>query len=1109
MTLNLERARQYLRSFNLRALFIQDLGWDRPAADVTIRLDDRDLVLQAVAEKRGVAILLCPPNTDGTLPDRAQRRKVDFQVAKAVFEHLILFSDGSHTHLLLQWVRRQRNKPITSREVVFIAGQKEEAFLQRLQQIGFTLDEEEGLTIVRVTDLIGHALDIEKVTKRFYERFKAEHDAFMTFLKGIPEEGMQRWYISVTLNRLMFVYFIQKKQFLNHDPDYLRTKLLANQKARDVDRYYLDFLCPLFFRGFAVPENERTSETRRLLGEVPYLNGGIFGKHQLEERYGQTIRIADAAFERLFDFFDAYQWHLDERPLKQDNEINPDVLGYIFEKYINQKQMGAYYTKEDITGYISQYTILPRLLDETSKACRVAFEGEHSVWRLLQEDPDRYIYPAVRKGVELKLPPEIALGLDTSQPNLIERRKGWNRPAPEAYALPTEIWREVVARRQRYEELRLKLAGGEVHEANDLITYNLDIRQFVQDVAETSEGPDLVYALWKALLKIKILDPTCGSGAFLFAALNILEPLYEACLERMDGFLQEWQQASTNRHPNYTREFGQVLAEVDRHANRRYYILKTIIVHNLYGVDIMDEAVEICKLRLFLKLVAQVEKTEQIEPLPDIDFNIRAGNTLVGFTKLEEVQKALTIRPNGQLVMQDAATSAQLRRIEEDAEAADLEYKQYQDQQLKQNYMTAADKAALNTRLAKLNDELNQALARTYGIEPEGTAYTAWLRNHKPFHWWANFFGIMQAGGFDVIIGNPPYVSYSPKGSPYQIIGYQSLPCGNLWALCIERSLSILAHEGRTSMIVQLSLTFSRDFTEVRKLLLDTKGFLSISNYDNIPDRLFTGEKQSDNTSKQNQQRITIYILHTKPLAKQSIIMSPLVRWRAEERDRLLVQLPQTEMADFCTPNCFPKVGTTNMRDFLRRWQRCSHTLEALIDANGSFPLVVPKTAGYYVAAYESALARTEQMGLLFRTEDDRDLALLMINSNCFFWRWRTYGDGFHVTKGDIMECPLPIPDDQEYRKIAALLRGAFPACTVYKGYLGKQVPNVNFNLRMDLLWKADNWLIRHIAPDLGLTPVDFTWAKSNSFLHLHVPKSACWPEEHQYMNDISEDHEQ
>ena len=74
-----------------------------------------------------------------------------------------------------------------------------------------------------------------------------------------------------------------------------------------------------------------------------------------------------------------------------------------------------------------------------------------------------------------------------------------------------------------------------------------------------------------------------------------------------------------------------MLKRVEEHASERYFILKSIIIDNLYGVDIMEEAVEICKLRLFLKLVAQLESYEQIEPLPDIDFNVRAGNTLVGF----------------------------------------------------------------------------------------------------------------------------------------------------------------------------------------------------------------------------------------------------------------------------------------------------------------------------------------------------------------------------------------------------------------------------------------------------------------------------------------------
>ena len=86
----------------------------------------------------------------------------------------------------------------------------------------------------------------------------------------------------------------------------------------------------------------RKPETNRLLGKVPYLDGGLFQRHQIEKLHGKEIQIEDAAFENLLAFFEQYQWHLDERQLRADNEINPDVLGYIFEKYINQKQMGAY-----------------------------------------------------------------------------------------------------------------------------------------------------------------------------------------------------------------------------------------------------------------------------------------------------------------------------------------------------------------------------------------------------------------------------------------------------------------------------------------------------------------------------------------------------------------------------------------------------------------------------------------------------------------------------------------------------------------------------------------------------------------------------------------------
>ena len=107
----------------------------------------------------------------------------------------------------------------------------------------------------------------------------------------------------------------------------------------------------------------------------------------------------------------------------------------------------------------------------------------------------------------------------------------------------------------------------------------------------------------------------------------------------MHFFLDEWGEDGKKNHPNYHRGLTETLKRVEEHPNHRYFVLKSAIVNNLYGVDIMEEAVEICKLRLFLKLVAQVERVENIEPLPDIDFNIRAGNTLVGFASIEEVKK--------------------------------------------------------------------------------------------------------------------------------------------------------------------------------------------------------------------------------------------------------------------------------------------------------------------------------------------------------------------------------------------------------------------------------------------------------------------------------------
>ena len=90
------------------------------------------------------------------------------------------------------------------------------------------------MTLVDVTRVPARAFDVERVTKRFYDQFKAEHKAFLDFISGITEVADKEWYASLMLNRLMFIYFMQRKGFLNGERDYLRDRLhpLREERAR-------------------------------------------------------------------------------------------------------------------------------------------------------------------------------------------------------------------------------------------------------------------------------------------------------------------------------------------------------------------------------------------------------------------------------------------------------------------------------------------------------------------------------------------------------------------------------------------------------------------------------------------------------------------------------------------------------------------------------------------------------------------------------------------------------------------------------------------------------------------------------------------------------------
>jgi hypothetical protein len=256
---------------------------------------------------------------------------------------------------------------------------------------------EVGAIITPLTEV--EAIDGDRFIRRFYQHFKRERAAFLELVTGISNAADREWYAALLLHRLMFLYFLQKKGLLDSNTAYLRDRVARVQQQTKLGRYrtfYRSFLLPLLHQALSRPPQQRAlpTEVLELLGNVPYLSAGLFGVHELECRH-EGIDIPDEAFTRLFDIFDQYDWHLDSRQVHSDRDMGPDILGYVFEKHINQKQMGAYYTKEDVTEYISKNTIIPYLFDAARKQCPAAFEPGSPLWRRLAYRPDRYLYPSL------------------------------------------------------------------------------------------------------------------------------------------------------------------------------------------------------------------------------------------------------------------------------------------------------------------------------------------------------------------------------------------------------------------------------------------------------------------------------------------------------------------------------------------------------------------------------------------------------------------------------------------------------------------------------------------------------------------------------------------
>ena len=431
---------------------------------------------------------------------------------------------------------------------------------------------------------------------------------------------------------------------------------------------------------------------------------------------------------------------------------------------------------------------------------------------------DRYLHSALGYGREVDLPDG---DLDPSE---------FPDPALDI-ALPGERWCDVTHRRDRYDELVALVDGGGVDNINDAVTANLDLAGLMEDYL-SQMLPDECEIAFEVLRSLTVCDPTCGSGAFLLSALDVLEPMYTVVLDRAREIAD-----SVARGPAGWSHVPQFLDKAENHPSDRYWLLKTICLNNLYGVDLMGEAAEIAKLRLFLKLVAQLEDVKQIEPLPDLDFNIKSGNLLVGIADPADADRRFS---------DDLLQLLGIKAAEQAAKKAANAYERFVKEQIADSGTGAvAGKQRLMTQIRAATTQADVALYRMRG---EKAGLETWMRSHVPFHWFAEFPSVWRDGGFDVMIGNPPYINKN-QVTEYTWRGYATAKCPDLYAVCVERASTLLNPRGRLYNDCHALLVLQQKIPTPPGLSYEQPSpSMWVSSYAKRPDLLFAGSADVRNS---------------------------------------------------------------------------------------------------------------------------------------------------------------------------------------------------------------------------------------------------------------------
>ncbi len=320
----------------------------------------------------------------------------------------------------------------------------------------------------------------------------------------------------------------------------------------------------------------------------------------------------------------------------------------------------------------------------------------------------------------------------------------------------------------------------------------------------------------------------------------------------------------------------------------------------------------------------------------------------------------------------------------------------------------------------------------------------------------ADFLEAENLPSYDYAILNPPYVSTNKD------IKFDTYKTQNTYAYFIEKIIKTT--NGFISISPQ-SFTNSPAYEEFRKLLIDKFNKLFIYLFDNVPANVFKGIKfGSKNTNKANSTRAGIIVAIQTKSGEKDHYITPLLRWRATEREKLFNDLDLFTAKIELSKEIFPKVEK-ELVGLYKKVVSLPKKLEDITQTDDTrYSLQIPSTPRYFISALKKPVERTSFRTLNFNNQEDFNLAYLILNSSYMYWWWRVNDGGMTISEKTLLS--LPIPEKININEsVVKALEASEAENKVFKMNAGKLNGNVKHNF--DLIKKINNLMFPQFAENL------------------------------------------